>query len=237
VVLAIDAETNALLDVALINEGAAESSARHPIQARQLEVLANVPDEQFTLPTSAEVAQHTGIASVRFPFITEDQIISLEDAARRTSRALLAPRELPDERMRGLAVAIDNRRDGENVILLYEGEFQNVIVLPGPLSGDTRSQGQELSAGDYRYHLVTGPDFGGLAAEVYRPDAPDERLTMILNDDYATSAEREATLQRLIASLTPVDTQSLPALRRNFAARDVSAGGVELKEQWTDDRR
>ena len=53
---------------------------------------------------------------------------------------------------------------------------------------------------------------------VYRPDTPDERLTMILNDEYATSEEREATLQSLIASLTPVDTQSLPALRRNFAA-------------------
>jgi hypothetical protein len=225
VVLAIDAETYALLDVALIDEGAAESSARHPIQARQLEVLASVPDEQFKLPTSADVARHTGIASVRFPFITDDQVISLDDAARRAPRALLAPRQLPDERMRGLAVAINNRRDGEDVILLYEGEFQNVIVLPGPLSGDARSQGQELSAGDYRYQLVTGPDFGGLAAVVYRPDAPGERLTMILNDDYATNAEREATLQRLIASLTPVDTQSLPALRRNFAARDASAEG------------
>jgi hypothetical protein len=127
--------------------------------------------------------------------------------------------------MRGLAVAVNNRRDGEDVILLYEGEFQNVIVLPGPLSDDTQTQGQELSAGDYRYQLVTGPDLGGLVAVVYRPDAPHERLTMILNDDYATSAEREATLQRLIASLTPVDTQSLPALRRNFAARDASAGG------------
>ena len=50
-------------------------------------------------------------------------------------------------------------------------------------------------------------------------------MTMILNDDYATSEEREATLQSLIASLTPVDTQSLPTLRRNFAASGMAAGG------------
>jgi hypothetical protein len=226
VVLAIDAETYALLDVSLIAEGAAESSARHPIQAQQLEVLADAPDDQFRLPSSAEVSQHTGIASVRFPFIADDQIISLEDAARRAPRALLAPRQLPDEHMRGLAVAVDNRSDGQNVILLYEGEFQNVIVLPGPLSNDVRGEGQERNAGDFRYRLVRIPDFGGgLAAIVYRPDAPDEHLTMILNDEYATSEEREATLQSLIASLTPVDERSLPALRRNFKARDAAAGG------------
>ena len=50
-------------------------------------------------------------------------------------------------------------------------------------------------------------------------------MTMILNDEYATSAEREAMLQSLIASLTPVDTQSLPTLRRNFAASDGATGG------------
>jgi hypothetical protein len=226
VVLAIDSETYALLDVSLIAEGAAESSARHPIQARLLEVLEDVPDEQFRLPTSAEVGQHSGITSVRFPFIADDQVISLEDAARRAPRALLAPRQLPDERMRGLAVAVDNRRDGQDVILVYEGEFQNLLVLPGSLSNDAPRRGQELSAGDFRYQLVRGRDFGsGLAAIVYRPDAPDEPLTMILNDEYATSEEREATLQRLIASLTPVDTQSLPALQRNFQAYDAAAGG------------
>jgi hypothetical protein len=227
VVLAIDAQTYALLDVALIAEGAAESSTRHPIQAQQLEVLADAPDEQFSLPSSAEVSQHSGIASVRFPFIVDDQIISLEDAARRAPRTLLAPRRLPDERMRGLAVVVDNRRDGQDVILLYEGEFQNLIVLPDALSSDAGGAGQERRAGDFRYQFVRGPGFGGgLAAIVYRPGTPDERLTMILNDEYATSEEREATLQSLIASLTPVDTQSLPTLRRNFKAPDVAAGGA-----------
>jgi hypothetical protein len=226
VVLAIDAATYALLDVSLIAEGAAESSARHPIQARQLEVLAEVPDEQFRLPSSAGVTQHSGIASVRFPFIADQQLISLEDAARRAPGELLAPSQLPDDRMRGLAVAVDDRGDGQGVILLYEGEFQNVIVMPGARNGSVPSPTQELSAGDFRYQLVRSPGAGGgLTAIVYRPDTPSERLTMILNDEYATGAEREATLQRLIASLTPVDTQSLPALQRNFAARGAAAGG------------
>jgi hypothetical protein len=226
VVLAIDAQTYALLDVALIAEGAAETSARHPIQAQQLEVLANVPDEQFSLPTSPDVSQHSGIASVRFPFIMDDQIISLEDAARRTPRTLLAPSQLPDQGMRGLAVAIDNRSSGQDVILLYEGEFQNLIMLPNALSDAAGGAGQEFSAGDFRYQIIRSPNFGsGLAAVVYRPDTPNDRMTMILNDEYATSEEREATLQSLIASLTPVDSQSLPALRRNFEAPDATAGG------------
>jgi hypothetical protein len=226
VVLAIDAQTYALLDVSLIAEGEAESSARHPLQAQLLEVLDDVPDEQFSLPTSAEVSQHSGITSVRFPFITDDQVISLEDAARRAPGTLLAPGQLPDQRMRGLAVAVDNRSAGQNVILLYEGEFQNVIVLPDALSSNANGAGQERSAGDFRYRIVRGPNFGGgLAAIIYRPDTPDERMTMILNDEYATSEEREAMLQRLIASLTLVDTQSLPTLRRNFAASDMAAGG------------
>ena len=99
-------------------------------------------------------------------------------------------------------------------------------MLPDALSSDAGGQGQEYSAGDFRYQIVRGPNVGGggLAAIIYRPDTPDERMTMILNDEYATSAEREATLQSLIASLTPVDTQSLPELRGNFAA-GVAAGG------------
>jgi hypothetical protein len=227
VVLAIDAQTFALLDVSLIAEGQVESSARHPIQAQQFEVLASVPDAQFSLPASDNVSQHSGLASVRFPFIGSDQVLSLEDAARRAQRPLLVPSQLPDDRMRGLAVKVSNRSNGQDVMLLYEGEFQDVIVLPDALSNNASDAGPEQSAGDFRYQLVRGPSVGsaGLAAVVYRPDTPDERLTMILNDEYATGEEREATLQKLIASLTPVDTRSLPALQRNFAASGGGSSG------------
>jgi hypothetical protein len=226
VILAIDSQTYALLDVALIANGTAESSARHPIQAQLLEVLPDVPDERFKLPSSGDVVQRSGIASVRVPDIPDNQFMSLEDAARRTSRALLAPQQLPDTTMRGLAVAAQNGRDNQDVVLLYEGEFQNVALLPGRwYSENEQATGEERSAGDFRYRLLrdSGGD-DGLSALVYRADAPEQRLLMILDDEYATSVEREATLARMIASLTPVDQQSLPALRRNFQGASVAGG-------------
>jgi len=51
-------------------------------------------------------------------------------------------------------------------------------------------------------------------------EAPEQAVLVTLSDEYATTDEREATLQTMIASLTPVTEQSLPALRRNFYAPD-----------------
>jgi hypothetical protein len=227
VVLTIDAQTYALLDVALIPEGTSESSARHPIQAQQFEVLANVPDDRFRLPVTSDVIQRIGIASVRLPDIPDDQFLSLADAARRSPRALLAPRQLPDTGMRALAVAAENGRDSRDVVLLYEGEFQNVVLLPGRWYNESGpTAGEEHRAGDFRYRILRDFNVGvGLTAMVYRADTPDQRLLMILDDEYATSEEREATLQNMIASLTPVDEQSLPLLRRNFQLAEPAAGG------------
>ena len=45
--------------------GSPAPEPRHPIQAQLLAVLADAPDSQFSLPTSADVRQHSGIASVR----------------------------------------------------------------------------------------------------------------------------------------------------------------------------
>jgi DNA-directed RNA polymerase specialized sigma24 family protein len=226
VVLTIDAQTYALLDVALIAERAAEGSARHPIQAQQFEVLPSVPDARFKLASSRDVMQRTGIASVHIPYIPNDQFLSLEDAVRRAPHALLAPQRLPDTSMRGLAVAADNGRDERDVVLLYEGEFQDVLLLPGRwYSENNEAPSEERSAGEYRYRVLLGFGAGdALTAMVYRADAPEQRLLVILNDEYATSAERETTLQNIIASLTPVDAGSLPALRRNFQPPDVTAG-------------
>ena len=43
-------------------------------------------------------------------------------------------------------------------------------------------------------------------------------------DEYATAAEREATLQQVIASLTPVTEQSLPALQHSFSSLAIAGG-------------
>jgi len=113
------------------------------------------------------------------------------------------------------------------VALLYEGEFQSIMLLPSEIirySGPT--PGEEYSAGPFRYRLL--PDFMrqsfGLAAQVYRPETPDKWVLLLLVDEYATRAEREATIQQVIASLTPVTEQTLPVLRPKFEGLDAAAG-------------
>ncbi|MBK9711231.1 MAG: hypothetical protein IPO81_07865 [Kouleothrix sp.] len=227
VALTIDAQTYALLDVAVFADSDGEGAARHPVQALQVELLASVPDERFKLASGSNVIQRTGLASVRFPFIGDSQFLTLEAAARRAPSGLLAPQQLPDAQMRGLAVAAGGGSGSEDgpVILLYEGEFQNVLLLPNTMSETSSDVGEEQTAGEFRYRIVSVPGYeGGLSALVYRPGAPDQRVLMILNDELATGAERETRLQALIASLTPVDEQTLPVLGRNFYPPSGAAG-------------
>jgi hypothetical protein len=227
VVLTIDAQTYALLDVAILTDGETEGAAQRPLRAELLEVLPAAPDSQFRLESGTGVVQRSGMASVRAPYIDENQFITIEDATRRAPRSLLAPQQLPDARMRGLAVAVSSPENDSEVALLYEGEFQSVLLLPGRMYGDgVRVTGEEQSAGDFRYRIVGGRNFedSDLAAVVYRSDAPDQRLMMVLSDEYATRTEREATLQQLIASLTPITEQNLPIIRRNFYGLDALDG-------------
>jgi len=233
VVLTVDAQTYALLDIAILADGAAESTARHPLQALVLDVSARGPETGFTLPPTPEVVQQTDVQSARAPTIPGTQSISLEDALRRAPNQLLVPQPLPDANMRGLALELDqgdpSTVDSNNnpVVLLYEGEFQSILMMPSRMFGDTRQTlGQEQIAGNFRYRITRDPgDFGpAMIAEVYRPAAPDDAITMLLVDEYVTTQERMAMLQQLIASLTPLTEQTLPVLRPNFDRLDTADG-------------
>jgi DNA-directed RNA polymerase specialized sigma24 family protein len=227
VLLTIDAQTYALLDVAVVGAGEAESTASHPVRAQQFEVLAEAPDTRFTLPSGPDVGTRTGMASVRFPFIDNNLLVSLDDAAEGMPNQLFAPLKLPDEHMRGLAVRENRSGSAGDIMLIYEGEFQNVIVLPGFQANASENLGQEQVAGAYRYRLIARSDVaGGITALVYRPDDPTKPLELILNDDFATPDERETTLRSIIASLTPINDQSLPVLRRYFQPPNAAAGGT-----------
>lgn len=225
VVLTIDAQTYALLDVALLAQGEAESAARHPLQAQALELSPRLPEGGFTLPETSDVVQQNDVQSVHFPELPDTQIISLDELLRRAPGALLAPQQLPDANMRGQVLAVDPS-DPSRALLLYEGEFQSVLLLPQRMFSDSgQTLRQEQSAGDFRYRIVE--NFGpgpNLVAQVYRPDTPDNAMTVMLVDEYATAQEREATLQRLIASLTPLTAQTLPALRSSFDHLDAAGG-------------
>jgi hypothetical protein len=225
VVLTIDAETYALLDVSAVAEGQAESSALRPFQAQIFEVLPSVPETLWQLPTDRRAEQRAGLPSARAPEIPNEQVIGLDDALRRTPRPILAPQPLPSAAMRGLALSID-AGGGEQVALLYEGEFQSILLAPlGDRSAFAQAAGEERSAGPFRYRIVeSGEQPARAAAVVFQPEAPDESVFVLLVDGYATAAEREAALGRIIGSLAPVTEQNLPDLRRIFYGPPTAGG-------------
>lgn len=224
VVLTIDAQTYALLGVALAPAGEGESAARRPVRGELVELLAEAPDAPFQLPSEPGVIARIGIASVRFPFIDSTMQITIDDAAERLPNRLLAPLQLPDQQMRGLAIRNGGSENPEDVVLLYEGEFQNIIVLPSYQPNGNQLLFEEQSAGAFRYRVVSDDaSQGGMFAVVYPADAPDQAIGVIFNDDLATSDERRERLAALVASLAPVNEQNLPLLRQTFV-RPAAAG-------------
>jgi DNA-directed RNA polymerase specialized sigma24 family protein len=226
VILTIDAQTYALLDSAVVADSVAASSTLRPLQAQVFELLPSVPDSQWRLPTTARVEQRTGLPSARTPSIPSTQVIGLDDALRRTSNAILAPQQLPSAEMRGLAVPLADSAGAERVALLYEGEFQSLLLRPFERRDSGQpANGAEHSAGDFRYQLVDlGDQQSSIAAVAYRPEAPGESVLIRLVDVYATDDERTALLGQIIGSLTPLTEQNLPALRRNFYGSALAGG-------------
>jgi hypothetical protein len=228
VVLTIDTQTTTLLDIAVVAEGVAESVALHPFQAQVFEILPEAPAALWQLPAGARVVRRAGLPSARLPEIPSEQVIGLGDALRRATHPILAPQQLPDEPMRGLAVPITNN-GSEQVMLLYEGQFQTVMLAPaqGNTPG-TPASGEERSAGAFHYRIVElGDEQAPRAAAIaFRPESPDQQVLIRLVDEYATAAEREAALGQLIGSLTPLTEQNLPAMQRYFS-EPTTAGGQE----------
>jgi hypothetical protein len=221
VLLTIDMQTYSLLDVALFADGESESVAQHPLRAEVLEVLDEVPDSHFAQP-AAEAVSRTRLTSVYFPSLLPELSIDLE-AAGRLDGGLLVPQELPDPTMRGLVLRAQRDADHQDTVIYYEGEFSSLVLLPSQnvFTGDTLEPvGEERTVGAYRYRLLH--DRNGLprtvTAEVSQGDQPGRRLIAVLADSYATAAEREAKLEQVIASLTPLTPQNVAALQERFAA-------------------
>jgi hypothetical protein len=225
VVLTIDAQTSALLEVAVAADGVGESSAVYPLQAQVFEVLPNVAESLWRLPTTTRVEQQAGLPSARAPEISSALAIGLADVLRRAQQPVFAPRQLPSADMRALAVPIRDN-GAEQMVLLYEGEFQSIMLRPlGRAASDLPGTGEEHSAGEFRYRMV---DFSNqrssAAAVVYRPETPDDALLVMLVDAYATEAERENTLGQIVGGLTPLTEQTLPELQRNFYDSSTAGG-------------
>ena len=225
VILTLDAQTSALLEVAVVAEGVGESNADRPLRATAFEVLPEVGEDFWRLPTTTSVEQQAGLPSARIPEISSALAIGLDEALRRTQQTVFAPRQLPSTAMRALAVPIRDN-GAEQVVLLYEGEFQSMMVRPlARAASDLPGSGEEHSVGEFRYRMLDFSDQRSSAAAVaYRAEAPDDALLIMLVDAYATDAEREQALGQIIGTLTPVTQQTLPELQRPFYDSSTAGG-------------
>ena len=220
VLLTIDTQVAALLNITVLTEGASESTTYQPWRAELFEVLDQVPEQQFSFAQTANVQTIAGPHSVLLPNVPTSSFTSLLDAQRSSPQPLLAPRT-PPASTRGVVLAFE-RGSGARYGLLYEGEFQSLMIFPGDMtrSSETRLEQAEHVIGDYRYQLAATPNpwRGGVLAFVYRPDTPQERTSVLLMDDYATPSEREQHLRTLLESLAPVTAANVDALSTQFAA-------------------
>ncbi len=220
VLLTIDQATYALLDIAVIPSGVAESTATHVWRAEAFEVSDTASASAFQLPSSRRAVERQGLINPRAPNVADRWMISLAQAQRVADPPLLLPEQLPSNAMFGMAVRMGGGGFGRNNVgIFYEGEFQSLVLIPRQRYDRADIQlGQEHQAGDYRYRFVmnsSGPP-SSVTAEVSRVDGQGEPVDVIFLDAYATEAEREAQLTRVIQSLTPVTAQNLPELQSRF---------------------
>lgn len=219
VLLSIDTQVAALLNITVLAEGASESTTYQPWRAELVEVLDQVPEPQFAFAQTANVQTIVGPHSVLLPNVPTSSFTSLLEAQRSSQQPLLAPRT-PPASTRGVVLEFQ-RGSNARYGLLYEGEFQNLVIFPGDIGRSSEPlENEEHVIGDYRYRLATPPNpwRGGMLAFVYRPETPQERTSVLLMDDYATPSEREQHLRTLLESLAPVTAANVDSLSAQFAA-------------------
>lgn len=233
VILAIDTETYALLDVTIVAQSAGESVTQNPWRATSVAVQASVPLGLFALEPAESQATQTGLASVRLPTLPAEALLSLDAALATTQRTIYLPEQLPAADMRGLAANTGNGHVG----LLYEGAFHTLLLYHNPeLSQAQLPEGQERTVNGLRYWLPSANSMPAhlsySIALVTLPDDPDVPLMIQFVAQYATPEERIALLEAVIGSLQPLTAENLNMLGRNFyqpVSRGASGWSFEMQ--------
>lgn len=227
VLLAIDAQLSAVLEITVLSGGAGESIAARPWRAELIELVDSVEPSQFTFGDGDAATVVSGPRSLLAPSIPS-LFTSLDEALRESQRGLLLPTEPPSD-SRGLVMALRGDQRAARYGLMYEGEFQSLMLLPDPVFRDTelRWQGEERTTGGYRFRIAESlPQLNNaMLVQVYLATAPDNRVNIILQDAYSTDAEREQRIIELIGSLEPLTAENVEMLQRQLVP-PPSAGGA-----------
>lgn len=228
VLVAIDTQLSAVLEITVLSVGESESVAARPWRTEVIEVLDTANAAQFTFGDSSRAQTVTGPRSMLAPSIPS-LFTSLDEAQRESQRGLLLPTE-PPTGSRGLVMALRGDQRAARYGLMYEGEFQSVMLLPDPTFSTQalRWLTEEREAGGYRYRIAEPLRqlADGLFAQVYPIDQPGQRFNIILQDSYSTGEEREQRMVKLIESLEPVTADNVEALQRGLVPLP-HAGGTD----------
>lgn len=228
VLLTIDAETYTLLDITLLADGTTESAPTQILQTEHIEVLEQVEDSEFLLPSIQNTITYDRIPGI-LPFIDSEEIATLEEAQAMFGDGLMVPQTLPENTLRGFIFLSGEDIAGARTTLFYEGEFQNAIIWQNSQQSNSFPEGfevaEEYEVGPFRYRILEETDFeefAGIAA-VYHQDQPNDPFGIMIMDLYATEAEHQAQLEQIIASLTFVTPQNISELQSQFGeARSAS---------------
>lgn len=227
VILTIDAQTYAVLDVAVVLDGVAESVPVRPVQIEQIALLNEVDESIWRITSNPWVRQLNGLPSVRIPEVLGQQRVPIDNVLQRVSKPLLAPQQLPDTSMRGMAIALSDS-DPNSTMLLYEGEFTTFALLPlqHTMTNVLGSFEHEYEVGPYRYVQIMGDGLedSSITMLVFSTETPEEQYMLFLLSEQSTATERVDALSTLIGSLTPLTSENLPSLQHHFNAL-LTAGG------------
>ncbi len=227
VMLTIDQETYAVLDVTVLIESEGETLAAHPWQATRLSVLPTTTADNFVL-NSMSAAQsalgvRTGLANPRYPFLQEDDVISLSEALQSTDQPLYAIAHRPEQAMRGFVLRINENQ----AVIVYEGVFHTIILIPpemgvgGPFDElQDESVWKQTERFAYQVFNPAGETHftidGFSYIEVSMQGETEPFVAFLMLDQLFGSATYEATVHEMVDSLQVLTEQNVESLARYF---------------------
>ncbi len=229
VILALDQQTYALLEVSVLVESAVESVAQKPWRVSRIGVAPVADNDSFTLTPVRGQQQRRGLASARLPELPVETLLSPSEALRRAQAPIYVPTYLPDQHMRGLMLL----NGDDSIALLYEGPFSLLFIIHGNGPAlDAYMLGEEQRAGEFRYRVLRPPEGTNddqadtLVVGVVPPGSTEPSLFIISQDMSVPVADQEERVAAIVDSLQLLTEENLHLLGNNFYRADEQGSAL-----------
>ena len=217
VILAIDPQSLALLEVTVTPEGEGQREAARPWRAELIEQVAQAQAGLFALP-SADTQQPSGpLISPRLLDITDSEAISLSELLPSLTQPIYLPSYLPEPTS---GVLLRNNDSSGGLTMLREGpqSLLGMFINTGQRGQATPppEAGPPEQVGDYFYYpiaLDNNEDLAGVSFAAVAFADPNAIVAQIyLAHQYLSREEREQQLRAIVAGLRPLTTETARGL-------------------------